>query len=243
MSVPPAPIELELPGGRVAFSTRLGGVSEGPYESLNLGILTEDDPARVRENRNRLGRALGLDPNRVVMGLQAHGTEVTEWTETPAYGTAYAAPGAGLHETDGHTTTVPSLALLVLAADCLPIALVSPDRVSMLHGGWRGLAGGIVERGLSSFETPPAAAIGPGIGPCCYEVGPEVLVAFEHLPGVASGPMLDLKAAARRLLERGGVERVEDVGLCTSCRPDELFSHRRDQGVTGRQGGIAWRTP
>ena len=113
----------------------------------------------------------------------------------------------------------------------------------MLHCGWRGLAGGIVERAIERFGGEGvAAAIGPGIGPCCYEVGPEVLRAFGDLDGVANGRMLDLKAVTRAKLEQAGVAQVDDVDLCTSCRADLFFSHRRDNGLTGRQGGLAWRT-
>ena len=231
--------DVDLPGGRVAFSTRLGGVSEGPYESLNLGILTDDEQGHVAENRHRLAAHLGLEPEWVAMGWQVHGTDVLDWEEPPERG-AFAAPGSELPQVDGHTTSVPGLGLLVLVADCLPVGLIAPGRVAMLHCGWRGLAGGIVERGVAAFEQPPAAAIGPGIGRCCYEVGQEVLDEFVDLDGVADGRMLDLRAVARRKLEAAGVERIEDVDLCTSCRPDLFFSHRRDDGVTGRQGGIAW---
>jgi polyphenol oxidase len=225
-------IDVELPGGRVAFSTRKGGVSEGPYESLNLGILTGDDRGKVMENRRLLLHALGIE--RVGMGRQVHGTEIAEWDRVPADGE--------LREVDGHVTRVPGLGLLVLVADCLPVALVAPGQAAMLHCGWRGLAGGIVERALESFDEPPAAAIGPGIGRCCYEVGEDVLSEFTGLEGVADGRMLDLRAVARRKLEAAGVSRIDDVDLCTSCRPDLFFSHRRDDGVTGRQGGIAWLT-
>ncbi len=237
----PDPIELDLPGARVAFSTRHGGVSEDPYRSLNLGILTDDYPARVAENRARLASSAGLSPDAVAMGLQVHGTELEEWSEPPRAG-GYAAPGAPLREVDGHLTDLPDLGLLVLVADCLPVALAAPGRVAMLHCGWRGLAGGIFEAAVARFDEPPAAAIGPGIGRCCYEVGPEVLAAFEGLDGVVSGRMLDLRAVARRLLEAAGVTKIEDVDLCTSCRGDLFFSHRRDAGVTGRQGGLVWRT-
>ena len=238
-------IDVELPGGRVAFSTRNGGVSEGPYESLNLGILTDDDQRRVAENRGLLASEIRLDPARVAMGWQVHGTDLLDWDAPPDEG-GYASPGAALARVDGHTTTVAGLGLLVLVADCLPVALIAPGRAAMVHCGWRGLAGGIVERALAGFDETPAAAIGPGIGRCCYEVGDEVLVEFARsagsLEGVSEGRMLDLRAIVRRKLEAAGVSRIEDVDLCTSCRPDLFFSHRRDRGVTGRQGGIAWLT-
>jgi YfiH family protein len=225
-------IDLELPGGRVAFSTRQGGVSDGPYESLNLGILTGDDRERVVENRKLLLGALGLP--RAAMGMQVHGTAIREWHGPPDEGP--------LHEVDGHLTGVRGLGLLVLVADCLPVALIGDGRAAMLHCGWRGLAGGIVERALQAFDSPPAAAIGPGIGQCCYEVGEEVLSAFSAYEGVADGRMLSLRAVARQKLEAAGATRIEDVDLCTSCRADLFFSHRRDNGVTGRQAGIAWLT-
>lgn len=234
-------IRVDLPGGAVAFSTRSGGVSEGPYESLNLGILTDDDPERVAENRRRLARHCGLVPEQVAMGWQVHGTDVLEWHAAPPDG-GFARAGAALRKVDAHTTASPGLGLLVLVADCLPVALVSPRRVAMVHAGWRGLAGGILERALGHFEEPPAAVIGPGIGPCCYEVGEEVLARFADVPDASEGRMLDLKAVARHRLEADGVRRVEDVALCTSCRGDLFFSHRRDDGITGRQAGIAWRT-
>ena len=235
----PATIDLELPGGRVAFSTRRGGVSEGPYESLNLGILTDDDQARVADNRGRLARAVGLEPERIAMGWPVHGTDVYEWDAAPDSG-GYANPGAELARVDAHTTCVPNVGLLVLVADCLPMALLSPGRAAMVHCGWRGLAAGVVERAVGVFEEKPAAAVGPGIGPCCYEVGPEVLERFAGVNGVANGRMLDLRAVAERKLREAGVARIEHVDLCTSCRGDLFFSHRRDQGLTGRQGGLAW---
>ena len=242
MSAPLA-LEVELPGARVAFSTRVGGVSRGPYESLNLGILTDDEPAHVVENRGRLARHSALDPGRIGMGWQVHGTDIATWDAPPPAGYAgFAAPGDELDEVDGHTTTVPRLGLLVLVADCLPVALAGGGRVAMLHCGWRGLAGGILEGALGLFGDPPVAAVGPGIGRCCYEVGPEVLAAFEDLDEISTGRMLDLRAVAEAKLRAGGIDRIEHVDLCTSCRPDLLFSHRRDHGVTGRQAGLAWLT-
>jgi YfiH family protein len=235
-------MRVPLPGAEVFFSTRRGGVSEGPYESLNLGILTDDAPERVSENRRRVAAGAGLAPGAVAMGWQVHGAEVKEWSSAPASGhDGFAAPGAELERVDGHTTTARGLGLVVLVADCLPVALSGGGRVTMLHCGWRGLAGGIVERALAAFVEPPTAAIGPGIGRCCYEVGPEVLERFADLDGVAEGRMLDLRAVARRRLEAGRVERIEEVDICTSCRPDLFFSHRRDHGVTGRQAGLVRR--
>ena len=223
-------IEVDLPGARAFFSTRRGGVSGGPYESLNLGILTDDDQRLVAENRRRVLAAAGVE--RVAYGRQVHGTRLVEW-DGPS--------GQPLEEADAHATAAGRLGLLVLVADCLPVALAARGRVAMLHCGWRGLAGGIVERALATFDQPPAAALGPCIGRCCYEVGPEVLEAFADLDGVADGRMLDLRAAAEAKLRAGGVTAVEHVDLCTSCRPDLFFSHRRDDGVTGRQCGIVVR--
>ncbi len=237
-------IERELRGARVVFSTREGGVSEGPYESLNLGILTDDDQSRVTENRRRLAESVGLDAGQVALGVQVHGADFREWSEPPA-APGFDVPGGrreDLDRVDAHLTRVPDLGLLILGADCLPVALAGPGLVAMLHCGWRGLAAGIVERVAAQFDEPPAAAIGPGIGRCCYEVGPEVLAHFSHLPDVADGRMLDLRAVARHELSAAGVLEIEDVDLCTSCRGDLFFSHRRDGGVTGRQCGMVWRT-
>lgn len=229
----------ELPGARAAFSTRVGGVSEEPFDSLNLGVLTGDERAAVLENRTRLAAALGLSPDRVLMGRQVHGTEVRGHAaaQDPS---PYAKPGSPLPDVDGHFTAGTGLAPLVLVADCLPLALAGPGGVAMLHCGWRGLAAGIVERGVEAIEAE-AAAIGPGIGPCCYEVGSEVLTLFRDLgEGVANGRMLYLAEVARRRLRAAGVERIESSGFCTSCEADLFFSHRRDGERSGRQGGLVW---
>ncbi|MFN2617329.1 MAG: polyphenol oxidase family protein [Thermoleophilaceae bacterium] len=235
-----APVtSVDLSGARALFSTRRGGVSEGPYESLNLGILTEDLPERIGENRGRLAAAAELEPAAIAMGWQVHGTELRRWDAPPPAGEdGYARPGAELPRVDGHLTTAPGVGLLVLVADCLPVALAGAGQAAILHCGWRGLAQGIIERALTRFEERPAAAVGPGIGRCCYEVGQEVLDAFAGLEGVAEGRMLDLRAVAERKLRAGGVEDVQHVDQCTSCHPDLYFSHRRDGGVTGRQAGL-----
>jgi YfiH family protein len=230
-----------MPGAKVAFSDRRGGVSDGPYESLNLGILTDDEQSSVAENRLRLASAIGTDPERVAMGWQVHGNEILEWEGPPQNG-GFAHVGADLPKVDGHTTTTRGVPLMVLVADCLPVALVSPERAVMLHCGWRGLAAGIIERGLGLFREPPRAVLGPSIGPCCYEVGEEVLAEFSNLTGVANGRMLSLNMVAQQKLMAGGVTQIDSFPLCTSCRPDLFFSHRRDNGVTGRQAGLVWLT-
>jgi YfiH family protein len=133
-----------------------------------------------------------------------------------------------------------------MSADCLPIAVarvITDERaVAVLHVGWRGLLEGIVGAGAEALAGDTLAAmIGPGIGPCCYEVGEEVLAAFKDLGGVARGRMLDLTAVATALLERAGIDTIESSGLCTSCNPELFYSHRRDGERTGRQAGLVWR--
>jgi len=230
-------LEADLPDATAAFSTRVGGVSAPPFDTLNLGRLT-GDPG-VGENRRRLAKALGLDPRHALIGRQVHESHVQRH-DAPTDPGAYAEPQPGLPEADGHATDRPGLAPLVFVADCLPIALSGPRGVAMIHCGWRGLAAGIVQRGIDEVRAA-AAAIGPGIGPCCYEVGDEVRDAFDALgDGIADGRMLDLREVARRLLAEAGLDRVEISDLCTSCHPELFFSHRRDRGRTGRQAGLVW---
>jgi YfiH family protein len=229
---------LELPGARAIFSTRDGGVSRGPYHSLNLGILTDDDPRHVIENRRRLAGAARLDAERVTMGWQVHGSELCEW-EGPDPQNAYAEPGGKeLPRVDGHLTAQRQLALLVMVADCFPVALADGRRAAVLHCGWRPLAGGIVAKAVARFDGAPAAAVGPGIGGCCYEVGPEVLEHFADVAGAADGRMLDLRLVIEARLAEAGVSDVRHLDRCTCCHPDLYFSHRRDDGVTGRQAGL-----
>jgi polyphenol oxidase len=230
----------EAPGPyRVAFSTRLGGVSEGPFESLNLGILTADEPARVVENRRRLCDALEVDPGTATMAWQVHGGEVTE-----------AKPRGILERTifercDGLWSDRPGQAMVLLTADCLPVALARANGtlgLAVLHVGWKGLLAGIVEAGARALGGGPvAAAIGPGIGPCCYEVGEEVAASYRERFGeeVLRGRSLDLPDATERALRAAGIEEVERSGRCTACDSKLFFSHRRDRGVTGRQGVVA----
>jgi YfiH family protein len=214
-------LTIDLPGGTALFTTRRGGVSEGPFASLNLGLWTDDDPARVAENRERVRSAAGA--GRLLQGRQAHGVRVV-------------VDGQGIEEADGQVTSAPGVAAIVLVADCLPVALAGPERVGVVHAGWRGLADGVVEEGVAAVGAV-AAAIGPGIGPCCYEVGDDLRAVFG-----TTEPTLDLKAIARARLEAAGVREIHDCGLCTSCDAERFFSHRRDRGITGRQAGLAWRS-
>ncbi len=258
-------LEADLGGARAAFSTRVGGVSEPPFDSLNLGLLTDDADDAVAENRRRLAAALGFSPERIAFARQVHGADLiahphpspptSPRCSLSAYGEEKEQRRVEVPEADGQVVSGPGLAMLVFTADCLPVALSGPGGVAMLHCGWRGLAAGILARGAEAVGAT-AAAIGPGIGPCCYEVGPEVLNAFSSLgPGIAlpaDGPesragddisahrRLDLVEVARRLLAAAGVEQVEAAGLCTSCETELFFSHRRDAGRTGRQGGLVW---
>jgi purine-nucleoside/S-methyl-5'-thioadenosine phosphorylase / adenosine deaminase len=232
---------VRLPGATVTFTTRQGGVSEGPYESLNLGALTEDVPEHVVENRRRAAARAGVAPERMAMGYQVHGTDIREWTEPPT-DRAFPEPGGKqLDRVDGHITREPGVGLLVLVADCYPVALSDGEQAAMLHCGWRPLAAGMIEKALARFSSVPAAAVGPGIGRCCYEVGEEVLEQFADVDGAASGRMLDLRAVIGAKLAAGGVQSVQHVHRCTSCEPELYFSHRRDNGVTGRQAGIIVR--
>jgi hypothetical protein len=231
-------LEAELPAARAAFSTRLGGVSHEPYDALNVAIMTGDERDDVRENRLRLAAALGREPDGVVMGRQVHGAELREHAERQEP-RVYADVVKSPDEVDAHATADPGLTPLVMVADCLPVALAGTGGVAMAHCGWRGLAAGIVASAATAVDAE-AAAVGPGIGPCCYEVGDEVLAEFADLDGVADGRMLDLSAVARALLERAGVEATEISGLCTKCNPDLFYSHRRDGGRTGRQAGLVW---
>ncbi len=238
-------LQADLRGARAAFTTRLGGVSDAPFDSLNLGLLTDDSDANVIANRGRLAASLSRDPGQIVYARQVHGAELV--VHDGAQRRDFVPPsgnesqrGSELPEADGHIVHRSGLTPLVFVADCLPVALAGPGGVAMLHCGWRGLAAGIVARGAEAVAATDAA-IGPGIGPCCYEVGPEVLAAFSRLgDGVAAGRMLDLAEVAGRLLREAGVERVESADLCTSCNPELFFSHRRDAGRTGRQAGLVW---
>jgi YfiH family protein len=243
---PPAPFyelaghfAIELPGARAVFTTRRGGSSSGPYASLNLGFATDDDAASADRNRATLLADIGAPP--AAFMYQIHSAEVRALVEPEQV--------AERVRVDGQATALPGIAPAALGADCLPIAIAGGGAVAVVHAGWRGLEGGVIAAGvravrelISDDRAPLGAAIGPGAGPCCYEVGPEVHARFAGSPAARRGDNLDLKAIAAAELERAGVAVVHDLGMCTMCAPTLFFSHRRDAGVTGRQAGLAWLT-
>lgn len=224
---------------RLAFSTRRGGLSEPPYDTLNLGRSTPDRPESVEENRRRLLVSLDFSADRVATAGQIHGTTVTRVT----------APG--LHrECDALVTTEPGIPLAVTGADCLPILYSLPGAVGAAHAGWRGAAAGIATATLRAVCDAAATApdrvqvhLGPCIRACCYVVGPEVARQFpdEAVQDHPDGLRLSLPDAVRIQLLAAGVpaSAIADTGACTACEPDWYFSHRRDRGLTGRQWGVA----
>jgi len=221
-------------GGHALFTTRADG---------NMSSVGGVDHEHGREARERLRTRLGLRGS--VRGYQVHGTTVLSIrtdSEVPDPAADVAQPPV---QADGQVTSVAGVGAMVLAADCLPVALGSKRAVAMLHAGWRGLAAGVLEEGVRVLrELEPgaeiAAVIGPGAGSCCYEVGLEVHAAFDHAGAGAAGKgTIDLKAIARARLLAVGVQRVDDVDLCTIC-DERFFSHRREGTDAGRQAGIAW---
>jgi YfiH family protein len=230
---------------------RSGGVSSGRFASLNLGPLSGDDRRRVRLNRDRFLGALGLGDAPVVAPRQVHGARVT------AVRRGDAAAAGGVVDGDAVVSDVPGLTVMLLAADCAPILLHDPSRgvVAAVHAGWRGTALSIAPAAVrlmrEQFGCRPAdirAGIGPAIGRCCYEVGPEVISAVGRATPGGAAPlceplprgkaMLDLTAAIVAQLAGAGLDpaNIETAGLCTACRTDLFYSHRREGEPTGRNG-------
>lgn len=244
-----------LPGVVHAFSERGGGVSPAPYTGLNLGPRSGDPFQNVAENRRRFHAAAGTLGMPVLAPRQTHSADVT------VHHASDPLPAPGVVEGDGIVTDQPGVALAVLAADCLPVLLYDPHRrlVGAVHAGWRGTAGGIAARAVTvmhdAFGSDPVeirVALGPCIGRCCYEVGPEVLTAVgaatpahldairDPLPGDAGKGMLDLLAANTAQLVGAGLrpEHIEAIGMCTACQPERFYSHRRAGEPTGRGGAV-----
>lgn len=222
------------------FTTRAGGASPAPWDGLNLGGAVGDAPERVAENWRRLEAETGLRFARV---RQVHGARVVR-ADTA---------GAPAEEADAVVSLRPGVAACVSVADCVPVLLADPvtGAVAAVHAGWRGTLARAAAEGVRALAreagAPPErllAAVGPSIGPCCYEVSPELAERFRaELGPVASGegtPRLDLWAANRRVLEEAGLPpgRIEVLGRCTACERELFFSHRRDAGRTGRQAAF-----
>lgn len=225
-------IRWDAPGPyRVAFSTRVGGVSAPPFDTLNLGRLTEDDPERVEENRRRLCAGVEAEFDRLTLNRQVHSATVHR-----ARAGSRGVPG------DGLWTDEPEVPMLKIAADCLPIALARANgrpALALLHAGWQGLLEGIVAAGVTALgQGRLRAVIGPGIGPCCYEVREDVAAPYRAAFGreIVRDGRLDMWSAAEQALRAAGCAHVERIDLCTSCHPELFFSHRRDGARTGRQG-------
>ncbi len=227
------------PGSVLLFSTRRGGVSRAPYDSLNLGRSTEDDPDSVTTNRAYLLRAAGLDPDRLATAGQCHGTRIVE----------VLAPGHH-PECDALVTRVPGVTLAVTTADCMSLLFSAPGVVAACHSGWRGTADGMPVLTLEAVcrlagcgPDAVTVAIGPAIRGCCYEVGEEVASRFPDtaVRRTEVKPHLDLPTAARLALEAAGMapDALHDTGACTACEAFHYYSHRRDQGRTGRHWGVA----
>jgi polyphenol oxidase len=212
----------EPEGARLWFFTRRGGVSEEPYDSLNVSKKVGDDPAAVEKNRSLISQAMEGRPSAWVR--QVHADGVVRVSEAGFAG-----------EADSLVTAQTDLPLVVAVADCAPVALVSERSVGMVHSGWRGTLSGVAGRTAREMGRV-RAYIGPCIRGCCYEVSEELAGEFARRfgEGVVSERHLSLPAALRVDLERAGVEEIYDLGLCTGCRSDLFFSHRRHGPLTGR---------
>jgi polyphenol oxidase len=233
-------------GVRHAFSTRLRGVSPPPFDSLNLGnpngCATQDNEPRIQENYRRLQSAIGCESSRRCWVHQVHAAAVVETTSGDFHNSLKA---------DALVTTDTSHVLSIRIADCVPILLADESGacVAAVHAGWRGVIAGVIPAAVKAMARPPvAAAIGPCIGFDAFEVGPEVLAEFERAFGreapirrESSGKgHVDLRAACRIQLREAGLsdERIDGTDRCTFRDSDEFFSHRRDNGVTGRMAAL-----
>jgi polyphenol oxidase len=233
---------------RHAIYSRLGGVSAAPFDSLNLSMSVPDERERVYANRRRAFGRYGRDTGTVVHAHLVHGADVARVTQ--------ADNGTWVKHVDGLITDEPGCVLTMNFADCAPILLFDPRRqaIGLGHAGWRGavvdLPGAMVRAMVEHFDSRPAdlvAAVGPCIGPCCYEVGEEVIDAVrrsfvepEQLLRQNGGPQphFDLPEANRCNLVAAGVTSIELSGFCTACRTDLFFSHRAENGRTGRFGVV-----
>lgn len=243
---------LDLPGVVHAVTTRLGGVSQPPHDTLNMSWARPDDPLAVRENRRRVYAALEIDPARVVQAGQIHSNSVLVVEEMHA-GRGALERASVLPPHDALITRQPDLYLLACFADCTPLFFVDPVQraVGVAHAGWQGtvkqIGAATVEAMRAAFRTNPAdlrVGIGPSAGPCCYNVWPHVAdhirTVFSDQPDVlqtrGDHTFFDLWAANRATLIASGVlpEHIEISRICTIDHADRFFSHRASGGNTGR---------
>ncbi len=227
-------------GVRAVCTTRQTGKRQGVYQGLNLATHVGDDLNVVIKNREWLRRQFNL-PDEPRWLNQVHGAQILEVGQNLERDSADAAA-------DGAITLVSNTVLAILTADCLPILLASCDgaRIAVVHAGWRGLLAGVIEAAVAGFEGAPVCAwIGPGMGPCHFEVGPEFKALFSEPGLLLSKPgqrdYLDLPEAANRRLQKVGVRQVVQSERCTVCEKDTFYSYRRE-GVTGRFASLLWRT-
>ena len=235
-----------------AVFTRLGGISRPPFATLNVGNSVGDDPAATAENHSRIYQHMRLKSDCVATGQQVHGNHVAVVRLQDG--------GRVCPKTDALVTASPGVALMLRFADCQPILLYDPARhaLGLIHAGWRGLAQGVVRRAIEAmqhaFGSDPRnliAALGPAIGPCCYEVGDNVATAMGYalpnwrrvLQRDGSKWRLDLPAGNAQQLAVTGVAHIEEAGICTSCHYDEFYSHRAEHGLTGRFAVVAYLHP
>jgi len=244
---------LSVPHG---FTTRLGGVSAGHLESLNLGMHRGDDPENVVENYRRLGQAIGFCPDNLVLANQTHSDMVRVVTESDCLGSL---SHQAYPECDGLVTNTPGVALMVFSADCTPILLHDPitGAVGAVHAGWRGTANGIVKNAVDTMAAAFGceiqnihAAIGPNIGLCCFETDGDVPTAMRSAFGKDAEPFIvprgekfcvDLKRLNALWLRRSGVTNIAISTHCTACAPHLFWSHRVTKGKRGSQGAIILR--
>lgn len=244
------------------FTTRTGGFSEPPFDSLNLGLHVGDPLRTVVDNRRLVCESLGFTLGDWVSGEQSHGVNVAVVGKEDA-GRGAISVETAIPATDGLISGTPGLLLAACFADCVPVFFVDPavPAVGIAHAGWRGTLGGIVERMVERFQTafgtPPQRLkvwLGPSIGPCCYQVEPSLAEQFDRLPAVSGQAAverrdgacwLDLKLVNRlRLLAAGIVETNIDVSrLCTSCESKLFFSHRKEGPRTGRMAALIGISP
>ncbi len=240
--------EIPVPHG---FTTRLGGVSQGVFASLNLGIHRGDDPEKVKKNYEILGSALGFSPENLILTHQIHSDLVRPVTladRGPLF--------SDWPDCDGLITATPGLALAIFTADCTPILMWDPvtGAVGAVHAGWRGTAldiGGKAVRAMAAAYGCEAknlrCAIGPNIGPCCFETGPEVPEALRETYGPEAEKWIrpqrekyyvNLKAINALALTRAGVTHVAVSQECTKCQPSRYWSHRITGNARGSQGAV-----